>query len=120
MESMFVLISRYTVPMDVVRGVAPEHGDWVAAEYARGRIVVSGRRDPWEGGVLVVRGESVDEVRAWIADDPLVLRGVAAYEITAFEATEHPKRSPALDVFLATLRTAATDSDQPVDTAIPI
>lgn len=101
MNSMFVLVSHYTAPMDQVQGLTGEHSDWIAGQYAAGRVLVSGRQEPPAGGVIVVRGESREDVEQWIASDPFVLGGAAAYDITQFGATDHPKRSEALDVFFA-------------------
>jgi uncharacterized protein YciI len=90
---MFVLLSEYLRPPEDVAEVLPRHSEWVVAQYEAGRMLVSGRRQPPVGGLLVARGESRDDVLAWVADDPFVLEGVARYDVHAFDATDFPKRS---------------------------
>ena len=65
-------------------------------------MLVSGRQNPPDGGVIVAIGRDLTDIQEWIAGDPFVVGGGAAYAITEFGATEHPKRSAAFDTFLAT------------------
>lgn len=98
---MFVLISEYTAPLPDVEAALPEHANWVAAEYGRGRILVSGRRMPPIGGLLVVRAEDEEDALRWIATDPLVQRSLAHYSIVEFGATDFPKLSAAFERFIS-------------------
>lgn len=98
---MFVLVSRYMLPADQVDALIPRHSEWIARHYASGRILVSGRREPAIGGVIVAYGNSLAEIREWITADPFVINGAAEYEIVPFTATDYPKRSDAFDTFAA-------------------
>jgi uncharacterized protein YciI len=98
---MFALVSQYTLPAGRIAELTPAHSEWIAGQYALGRILVSGRGEPATGGVIVARGDSVEEIMAWISNDPFTIEGAATYQITAFHATDHPKRSAAFDVFEA-------------------
>ncbi len=98
---MFVLISRFQRPLEEVnRSVAP-HSVWVQQQYESGRFLVSGRREPPIGGIIVARATSEQELREVLTTDPLQQMGLAQYEIFAFEATDFPKRSSAFDTFAA-------------------
>ena len=66
-----------------------------------GRFLVSGRREPPTGGVIVARAGSEQELREILAMDPLQQMGLVEYEIVAFEAAAFPKRSGAFDAFAA-------------------
>jgi len=70
MSMMFVLVSRYQLPPDQVSALIPVHSEWIARHYASKRILVSGRREPTVGGVIVAYGENLAEIQEWIADDP--------------------------------------------------
>ncbi len=96
---MFVLISRFQKPLEEVNRSFVEHSAWVQRQYEAGRFLVSGRRDPAIGGIVVARASSEQELRELLTADPYQQRGLAEYEIFAFEATEFPKRSTAFDSF---------------------
>jgi uncharacterized protein YciI len=96
---MFVLLSRFQQPLDEITRYLAPHSEWVQKHYASGRFLVSGRREPWVGGVIVARAESEQEIQEVLATDPLQQLGLAAYQVIAFDATDFPKRSSAFDAF---------------------
>ncbi len=99
---MFVLISRYQRPLDEVNRTLPQHGQWVQQQYESGRFLVSGRCEPPTGGIIVARASSEQELRAVLSTDPFQQKGLAEYEVFAFDATDFPKRSSAFDTFAST------------------
>ena len=98
---MFVLLSRFQKPLEEVNRFLTAHSIWVQQYYESGRFLVSGRREPPTGGVIVARAESEQELRAILALDPLQQMGLVEYEIFTFEAAAFPKRSSAFDAFAA-------------------
>lgn len=80
----FLLISRYTAPLERIQELVPAHREFLQERLASGLFVVSGRLVPWTGGVIVARGARA-EVEAAVADDPFTLAGVAETEIVEFE-----------------------------------
>lgn len=62
----------------------PAHREFLQEHFASGLFVVSGRRSPWTGGVIVARG-SREAVEAAVAADPLTRAGAAETEIVEFE-----------------------------------
>lgn len=96
---MFVLISRFQRPVEEVNHSFALHSAWVQRQYEAGRFLVSGRREPLIGGIIVARAASEQELREVLNTDPYQQRGLAEYEIYAFEATEFPKRSNAFETF---------------------
>jgi uncharacterized protein YciI len=96
---MFVLISRFQRPLDEInRSLAP-HSEWVQRHYESGRFLVSGRREPPIGGIIVARASSEQELRELLTTDPLQQLGLAEYEVIAFGATDFPKRSSGFEAF---------------------
>ncbi|MCW2991603.1 MAG: hypothetical protein JWM73_2197 [Solirubrobacterales bacterium] len=81
---MFVAISRYAKPLDEVDRHRDGHKAWLAE--AGERVVLSGRQSPPEGGVIVFEATDRAAAEAFIATDPYVRSGVAAYAITEFAA----------------------------------
>ncbi len=96
---MFVLLSRFQQPLDEINRYLAPHSEWVEQHYASGRFLVSGRRDPWVGGVIVARAESEQEIQEVLATDPLQQFGLAVYEVVAFGPADFPKRSSAFEAF---------------------
>lgn len=81
---MFVLVSRYTAPSEQVEELVPAHREHLARLERDGRLVVSGRRVPWNGGVIVLRGTR-EQAEAAVAEDPFTRAGVATTELVEFE-----------------------------------
>jgi uncharacterized protein YciI len=74
---VFVLLLTYTRPLDEVDALMRRHMAWLNEGYAAGRFLVSGRRMPRTGGVIVATGDDRDEIEALAATDPYVTGGVA-------------------------------------------
>ena len=85
---MFVLLLTYSRPLDEVDALMREHVAWLHRHFDAGRFVVSGRRIPRTGGVIVARGEDRDEIEAIAASDPFVSAGVATCEVIQFRASQ--------------------------------
>jgi uncharacterized protein YciI len=85
---MFVLLLTYIRPLDEVDALMREHVAWLDRHFDAGRFVVSGRRIPRTGGVIVARGEDRDEIEAIVASDPFVSAGVATCEVIQFRASQ--------------------------------
>jgi uncharacterized protein YciI len=82
--STFVLISRYTAPLERITELVPAHREYLREHFASGLFVVSGRRVPWDGGVIVARGTR-EQIETAVSADPFTIEGVAETEIVEFE-----------------------------------
>jgi uncharacterized protein YciI len=85
---VFVLLLTYTKPLADVDALMRRHVAWLDAQYDAGRFVVSGRRIPRTGGVILARGDDRDEIETLAANDPFVSGGVATCEIIQFRASQ--------------------------------
>ena len=85
---MFVVLLTYTKPLEDVDALMRDHMAWLNEHYAAGRFLVSGRRVPRTGGVIVAHGDDRAEVEALAATDPFVTGGVATTEIIQFRASQ--------------------------------
>jgi uncharacterized protein YciI len=103
---MFVAVSEYQVPEETIAAHAAAHRSWVQEQYLRGRLLVSGRRSPPEGGVLVGSAADGTDVRALLDSDPFSVRGIAAWRVVEFDATDFPCRTEEFDTFAALHDTA--------------
>ncbi|MET9734158.1 YciI family protein [Streptomyces sp. NPDC006458] len=84
---MFVLELTYTAPLEAVDAVLAAHVAWLDEQYARGRFLASGRKNPREGGVIIAVAPDRAEIERITAGDPFVTAGVCAYRVTEFVAT---------------------------------
>jgi uncharacterized protein YciI len=87
--TVYALLITYTAPMDRVDAHTADHRAYLDRWYASGHLLVSGRRSPPVGGVVIARFASPAELAAFVAGDPFVIAGVAAYETLAFAAAKH-------------------------------
>lgn len=97
---LFVVLVHYLVPIEAVDPHLAAHRAWLTALYENGQALISGRRTPAVGGVVIVRGEDEETIAALFAQDPYALAGVARHEIIAFTPSPHPVRSPEAEAFL--------------------
>jgi uncharacterized protein YciI len=81
---MFLLVLTYVRPLEEVDRLVDGHMAFLKRNYAAGRFIVSGRREPRTGGVILARGASTAEIEGVIAEDPFAQEGVARYEVIEF------------------------------------
>ncbi len=84
---LFLILIDYVRPLSDVDFHIDAHRVFLTHHYAAGHFLLSGRKVPRTGGVILARAKSLDEVTQWIAQDPFRKAGVASYEIIAWEAT---------------------------------
>jgi len=85
---VFVLLLTYVRPLAAVDALMREHVAWLDEHYAAGRFLVSGRRIPRTGGVIVARGDDRAEIEALVSSDRFVAAGVATCEVIRFRASQ--------------------------------
>jgi uncharacterized protein YciI len=81
-----LILITYVVPLDEVDRHIKPHIEWLERGYAEGLFLMSGRRNPRTGGVIVCRGHKA-EVEALAASDPFVTSGAATIEVVEFNAS---------------------------------
>ena len=88
---MFILELTYTAPLDAIDAAMKAHMRWLNAQYAAGRFLMSGRKIPRDGGVIVATGSDRAEVEALAAQDPFVSQGLATVRVIEFRASQKSK-----------------------------
>ncbi|ATE52508.1 MULTISPECIES: YciI family protein [Actinosynnema] len=84
---MYIVLLRYTKPLDVVDCSLPEHGEWLARQYQAGHFLASGRQVPRDGDVILARPMRRGQLDALLATDPLAIRHLVRHEVVEFQAT---------------------------------
>jgi uncharacterized protein YciI len=73
----FFSFSTYKVPIEQVERVVPAHREFLDQGYGAEKLLVSGRRVPRTGGVIVARVRTREEVDALNHEDPFYKEGIA-------------------------------------------
>ena len=72
------------------------HMAYLKKEYAAGRFLMSGRKVPRTGGIILALGESREQVEALVEQDPFVARGLADFRVTEFNLSQRAESIDAL------------------------
>ncbi|MGD1325838.1 YciI family protein [Pandoraea pnomenusa] len=84
---LFLILLDYLRPLSEVDTHMEAHRAFLNRHYAAGHFLLSGRKSPRTGGVILARANTLDEVTQWISEDPFRQAGVASYQIIAWEPT---------------------------------
>jgi uncharacterized protein YciI len=88
---MFVLEITYAADLSEIDAAMKAHMRWLNAQYAAGHFLVSGRKIPRDGGVIIATGASRESVEAIAAEDPFVKQGLATVRVIEFRASQKTK-----------------------------
>jgi uncharacterized protein YciI len=91
---LFVVVLTYLVDLDQIDQALPDHVAWLDQQYADGVFVLSGRRVPRTGGLIIAMNTDRADLQARLAEDPFAMRGYAEYEVIA---VERPRVAPVLE-----------------------
>lgn len=85
---MFIISLTYQVPLEKVDDFIPEHVDYLNEQYAKGHFILSGRKEPRTGGVIISTIVDRNKLNDVIALDPFHREGLASYEVTEIVPTK--------------------------------
>lgn len=85
---MFVVELIYKADLAAIDGEMRAHMAFLKKHYAAGTFVVSGRKIPRDGGVIIATGKTRTEIEAMVKDDPFVKHGLADFRIIEFRASQ--------------------------------
>lgn len=81
---MYIVHLTYIAPLEKIDELIPDHAAWLDQHYATGVFLVSGRREPRTGGVILTAAIPRADLDAILADDPFGRAGLAEYEVVEF------------------------------------
>ena len=85
---MFIIELTYTAPLSQIDAAMKSHMRFVNAQYAAGRFLISGRKIPRDGGIILAVGASREQIQTIIEEDPFHARGLADFRIIEFRASQ--------------------------------
>ena len=86
---MFIIELVYKVSLEQIDASMAAHVKFLKKYYVAGNFIVSGRKIPRDGGIILAVGKSVEEIDAIVREDPFVARGLADFRIIQFRASQH-------------------------------
>jgi uncharacterized protein YciI len=93
---MFVIELLYKADLGKIDAHMTEHVRFLKKYYADGTFLVSGRKIPRDGGVILAAGKSKAQIEALIREDPFHKYGLAEFRVIEFRASQRagdiPKR----------------------------
>jgi uncharacterized protein YciI len=92
---MFVIDLIYKADLAEIDANMKAHVAFLKKHYAAGTFLVSGRKIPRDGGVIIASGHSKEEISAIMATDPFCARGLAAFRVIEFRASQLAPDMPA-------------------------
>jgi uncharacterized protein YciI len=85
---MFVIELTYKAALAEIDNHMAAHVAFLKKYYASGHFLVSGRKIPRDGGIILAVGESREEIEAIILEDPFHERGLADFRVIQFRASQ--------------------------------
>src|SRR6187399_2030376 len=85
---MFVIELVYKADLKEIDAHMRAHMAWLNKHYAAGTFVVSGRKIPRDGGIILAVGKSREEIEAIAAQDPFCQKGVADFRVIEFRVSQ--------------------------------
>ena len=88
MQAIFVIELTYTASLAAIDAHMKAHVAFLKKYYASGHFLVSGRKIPRDGGIILAVGRSREEIAAIIEEDPFHAHGLADFRIIQFRASQ--------------------------------
>jgi uncharacterized protein YciI len=86
---MFVIELIYKAPLNEIDAHMRAHVKFLKKYYASGHFVISGRKIPRDGGIILAVGDSRERIEAIVKEDPFCARGLADFRVIEFRASQH-------------------------------
>ncbi len=91
---MFVIELLYKADLTAIDAHMKAHVAFLKKHYDAGRFLVSGRKVPRDGGIILALGESRAQVEAIVREDPFCVHGLADFRVIEFRASQRAEDMP--------------------------
>jgi uncharacterized protein YciI len=86
--AVFVIELVYKADLAEIDAHMKAHVGFLNKYYASGNFLVSGRKIPRDGGIILAVGKSRQEIETIVREDPFVARGLAEFRVIEFRASQ--------------------------------
>jgi uncharacterized protein YciI len=91
---MFVIELIYKASLAEIDAAMAAHMTFLKKYYAAGNFLVSGRKIPRDGGIIVAVAKTRQHIEAIMREDPFCARGLADVRIIQFRASQRADDIP--------------------------
>ena len=88
---MFVIELIYKADLERIDRSMKAHMAFLKKYYDAGHFLVSGRKIPRDGGIIVAVGDSRDQIEDIVREDPFVAGGIADFNVIEFRPSQRAK-----------------------------
>lgn len=81
---MFVISLNYIADINEVEQYLQEHQEYLEKYYQSGAFIISGRKQPRTGGIIIAAVPSREELDTIITEDPFYTNNIATHSVTEF------------------------------------
>ena len=85
---MFVIELVYKAPLSEIDARMKAHVKFLNKYYAAGVFLISGRKIPRDGGIILAVGKTKAELASIVREDPFHEHGLAEFRIIEFRASQ--------------------------------
>jgi uncharacterized protein YciI len=85
---MFVIELIYKSSLAEIDAQMGAHVAFLKKHYAAGHFLISGRKVPRDGGIILAVAKTRGEIEAIIKQDPFVALGLADFRVVEFRASQ--------------------------------
>src|SRR5262245_35304266 len=85
---MFVIELIYKADLAKIDAAMTDHVRFLKKHYAAGTFLVSGRKIPRDGGIILAVGPGRDAIEAIMREDPFCARGLADFRVIEFRVSQ--------------------------------
>jgi uncharacterized protein YciI len=93
---MFVIELNYTADLAEIDAHMKAHVAFLKKYYDAGNFLLSGRKIPRDGGIIIAVGKTRRQIESILTEDPFHSHGLAEFRIIEFRASQRaadiPKR----------------------------
>jgi uncharacterized protein YciI len=85
---MFIIELNYIQPLKFIDKHMVEHVQFLNKHYASGNFIMSGRKVPRTGGIIIAKGATKKAIEKIMKQDPFYKHALAEFTITEFNASQ--------------------------------
>jgi uncharacterized protein YciI len=91
---MFLIELSYKADLAEIDAHMAAHVVFLKKHYGAGHFLVSGRKIPRDGGIILAVGKTRQQIQTIIEEDPFYQRGLADFRIVEFRASQRASDMP--------------------------
>lgn len=88
---MFIIELTYTAPLEEIDAAMPAHIAYLKKYYSKKIFLMSGRKQPRKGGIIIAKGKDKKVMKEIAQEDPFYKQKLSKFKIIEFNASQSQK-----------------------------